>query len=132
MGLRTADFRVEPLGVEHNERDYAAWTSSIEHIRSTPGFAGRPWPREGLTLADNLSVVERHARDFAARTEFVYTVLDGETVIGGVNIGPGERPGTAEVRSWVRADHADLDAVLYRTVREWLKDWPFESVRYRD
>jgi len=33
-------FLMEPLGPQHNERDYAAWTSSIEHVRSTPGF---PW-----------------------------------------------------------------------------------------
>ena len=25
-------------------RTLAAWTSSIAHIRATPGFAGRPWP----------------------------------------------------------------------------------------
>jgi hypothetical protein len=40
-GLRTDTFALEPLGVRHNDLDYAAWTSSIEHIRHTPGFAGR-------------------------------------------------------------------------------------------
>ena len=42
-------FRLEPLGPQHNERDHAAWTSSIEHIRSTPGFDvwdGRPFFHE--------------------------------------------------------------------------------------
>jgi len=37
-GLVAPSFRLEPLGREHNERDYAAWTSSIVHIRATPGF----------------------------------------------------------------------------------------------
>ena len=39
--LATEQFVLEPLGPEHNEGDYEAWTSSIEHIRSTPGFDGR-------------------------------------------------------------------------------------------
>ena len=34
-------FRLEPLGVQHNERDYAAWTTSMDHIKATPGFVGR-------------------------------------------------------------------------------------------
>ena len=42
LGLATDDFVLEPLGPEHNEADYAAWTSSLEHIRRTPGF---PWER---------------------------------------------------------------------------------------
>ena len=43
--LVTADFRLEPLGPQHNDEDLAAWTSSIEHIRATPGYptvTGRP------------------------------------------------------------------------------------------
>ncbi len=42
--LGTSQFRLEPLGPEHNEADYAAWTSSIDHIKAMPGFedaAGR-------------------------------------------------------------------------------------------
>ncbi|MDA2978627.1 MAG: N-acetyltransferase, partial [Actinomycetota bacterium] len=47
-------FRLEPLGPQHNERDYAAWTSSIEHIRSTPGFQDWDWPSP-MTLDENRS-----------------------------------------------------------------------------
>ena len=37
----------------------------------------------------------------------------------------------AAVRSWVRADHAALDPVLYHVVRAWLdRDWPFRSIEY--
>jgi hypothetical protein len=36
--LTTDQFRLEPLGPRHNQADHAAWMSSIEHIRSTPGF----------------------------------------------------------------------------------------------
>jgi hypothetical protein len=136
-GLAAAEFRLEPLGPQHNDADYAAWTSSMDHIRATPGFAGWGWPEE-MTLADNRGDLEQHAADFAARRGFTYTVLSagaGE-VIGCVYIYPprdgaaaGERP--AAVRSWVRADRAGLDSVLYEAVLGWLEAaWPFGSVEY--
>jgi hypothetical protein len=31
-GLDEPGFRLQPLGPERNESDYAAWTSSFEHI----------------------------------------------------------------------------------------------------
>ena len=36
--LVTDRFRLEPLGPQHNDADHAAWTSSIDHIRATPGY----------------------------------------------------------------------------------------------
>jgi hypothetical protein len=109
----------------------------MEHIRATPGFEQRPWPHD-MPTAQNLADLEQHAVDFAARTGFTYTVLppedrDAEEVIGCVYIYPPDPgvPDDASVRSWVRADHAALDAVLYRAVRDWLaRDWPFGSVEY--
>ena len=86
-GLVTEDFRLVPLGPQHNEADYAAWTSSIDHIRATPGFAGRSWPHQ-MSLEDNLRDLERHAQDFAGRRGFTYTVLSAGSgeVIGCVYI----------------------------------------------
>ena len=50
--VTTDQFRLEPLGPQHNRADHAAWTSSIEHIRATPGFPHGDWPPPtGLTLA---------------------------------------------------------------------------------
>jgi hypothetical protein len=77
----------------------------------------------------------RHARDFEERQGFTYTVEEagsGET-IGCVYIYPpragGE--GDAQVKSWVRADRAELDAELYRVVRDWLvANWPFADFQY--
>ena len=140
-GLTAEQFRLEPLGPQHNDSDYAAWTASFSHIQATPGFAGRGWPHE-MTLAENLGDLERHAQDFADRRGFTYTVLSPGTgnVIGCVYIYPPrreDRDGTstgdhdAAVSSWVRADHAELDPVLYRTVSAWLdQTWPFRSVKY--
>jgi hypothetical protein len=126
-------FRLEPLGPTHNERDHRAWMSSIDHIRASPGFAGRPWPHT-MALEENADDLSGHAEDFAARRGFTYTVLDAtDDVIGCVYIYPADRDAAhdAHVRSWVRADHADLDIVLRRTVASWLRaSWPFSSVRY--
>jgi hypothetical protein len=95
-----------------------------------------------MSLAEDLRDLERHSRDFADRRGFTYTVLSTSTgeVIGCVYIYPprGESPGSpsagerhADVSSWVRADRAALDPILYRTVRAWLeRDWPFNSIEY--
>src|SRR6266516_4583549 len=72
-GLTAEEFRLEPLGPQHNAADYAAWTASIDHIQATPGFAGTGWPHE-MSLAENLRDLERHAQDFAERCGFTYTV----------------------------------------------------------
>jgi hypothetical protein len=135
-GLTAEEFRLEPLGPQHNAADYAAWTASIGHIRATPGFAGTGWPHE-MSPAENLRDLERHARDFAERRGFTYTVLSTGTseVIGCVYIYPPRDGGKGErhawVRSWVRADRAELDSVLYHAVRAWLEgDWPFHSIEY--
>jgi hypothetical protein len=139
-GLIAGDFRLTPLGPQHNAADYAAWTSSIEHIRATPGFGQGSWPRQ-MSLADNLRDLQRHARDFAARRGFTYTVLSTGTgdVIGCVYIYPprgqgpdeGDRGRRASVQSWVRADHAALDAAVHDAVAGWLeREWPFDSIDY--
>ena len=139
-GLIARDFRLTPLGPQHNEADYAAWTSSIDHIRATPGFREGNWPHE-MSLTDNLRDLQRHARDFAERRGFTYTVLSISTgdVIGCVYIYPpdsqgpgnGERRLQASVESWVRADHAALDPAVHAAVGAWLeRDWPFDSIEY--
>jgi hypothetical protein len=131
--LTTEQFVLEPLGPEHNEGDYEAWTSSMEHIRSTPGFEDGRWPRE-MTLDENRSDLERHAADFEAREAFTVTVRDpdGGAIFGCVYIYPtNDGASDARVLSWVRGDRAQLDAPLRATVREWLKrDWPFARVEY--
>jgi hypothetical protein len=133
LRLETPEFVLEPLGPEHNESDYDAWTSSMEHIRATPGYEGSSWPRE-MTADENRSDLQRHADDFRKRTGFTYTVLDpaSHDVIGCVYIYPvrGGDNG-ASVHSWVRASHAQLDAPLWSGVSEWLASaWPFDNVEY--
>jgi hypothetical protein len=132
-GLETAQFVLEPLGPEHNEQDYDAWTSSKEHIAATPGWGDSSWPKE-MTLDENRGDLERHANDFSNRAGFTYTVLDpgSRDVIGCVYIYPARKTDDdAQVYSWVRASRADLDGPLWRAVSDWLaSDWPFRSVAY--
>lgn len=83
----------------------------------------------------NLDDLVRHADEFDRRVAFAYTVLapeaEPQNVIGCLYVDPGPRPGVADVRSWVRADVADLDLVLRQEVRQWLADvWPFDEVLY--
>jgi hypothetical protein len=131
--LTTDSFRLEPLGPQHNEADHAAWTSSIEHVRSTPGFTDGSWPPpDGMSLDQNLDDLRRHADDFQRRTGFTFTVLDpGDgDVIGCVYVYPSRSEQyDAKVLSWVRADRADLDVPLADAVARWLStDWPWERV----
>lgn len=131
--LVTARFRLEPLGPQHNEADLAAWTSSIDHIRSTPGFPDGNWPpRNGMTLEENLGDLRRHADDFTRRAGFTFTVLDptSNDVIGCVYLYPAaSEEWNVTVQSWVRADRSELDVPLADAVARWLaSDWPWERV----
>ena len=96
-----------------------------------------------MSLADNLRDLQRHARDFAERRGFTYTVLGTGTgtgdVIGCVYIYPpsSQAPGGLErrlhssVESWVRANHGALDLAVHDAVVAWLeRDWPFDSIDY--
>lgn len=127
--LVTDRFVLRPLGPEHNESDHAAWTSSIEHIRSTPGYPDGNWPPlDGMTLERNLADLTRHRADFLARKGFTFTVLDPADgrVIGCVYLYPPERGGDVIVQSWVSADRADLDKPLADAVNSWLgAAWPW-------
>ena len=133
LAFTAGGFRLEPLGPQHNDRDYAAWTSSMEHIRRTPGFPDGRWPRE-MSLEENRSDLERHARDFADRKGFTYTVLDaGDDVVGCVYIYPAaDGVHDVHVQSWVRETEAEQDAALRTAIAGWLTGaaWPFERPSY--
>jgi hypothetical protein len=136
-GLRTKWFVLEPLDPKRNDADHRAWTSSIDHIRATPGFhaelwGGDDWPYP-MSLEDNLRDLTKHAEEFQLGEAFAYSVIDPRDgdVIGCVYVDPDE-VADARCRMWVRAARADLDSVLEQAVREWLsgEDWNFTSVRF--
>jgi hypothetical protein len=132
-GFTAGDFRLEPLGPEHNESDYAAWTSSMEHIRSSPGFRESKWPRD-MSLDENRGDLERHAKDFSDRTGFTFTVLNSSNdVVGCLYVYPArDDVHDAKARSWVRESEAALDDAFRRAIADWLTSdaWPFERPLY--
>ncbi|GAB3193172.1 GNAT family N-acetyltransferase [Nesterenkonia suensis] len=132
-GWATDQFLLEPLGPQHNAADLAAWTSSIEHIRATPGYPDGSWPpREGMSPERNLQDLERHARDFAQRRGFTFTVLapQDREIIGCVYLYPAPGPEhDVTVQTWVRADRASLDGPLAEAVRDWIHAaWPWDRL----
>src|SRR4051812_44829113 len=129
---RSESFWLEPLGPEHNEADYRAWTSSLDHIHATPGYPDGTWPHP-MSLEQNLGDLESHADDFRRQVGFTYTVRStaDDDVIGCVYIYPSNNPAMdPDVRSWVRASHAALDVDLWSTITAWLAaEWPFREGR---
>src|SRR5262249_47056530 len=132
LTLETPQFRLEPLGPEHNEADYEAWSSSKEHIHATRGFEDSSWP-DDRGLEDNIRDLRRHPDDFANREGFPYPALDADGgVVGCVYMYPSRDDAhDIHVTSWVRASRAELDVPLRHAVDGWLRsDWPFERVQY--
>ena len=131
LTLSTDEFTLEPLTPEHNRADYAAWTSSMDHIHRTPGWETGNWPHD-MTLDQNRGDLAGHAADFEQRQGFTYTVLDpAGVVIGCVYIYPAKDGPGAKVSSWVTEGRAELDAPLYQAVSAWLEaDWPFGQIEY--
>lgn len=127
-------FRFEPLGTRHNVEDHLAWTSSIEHIQRTPGFAGRHWPGEPETLDENLLGLAQHEEDFTHRRGFAYAVRDVLALeyVGCVYFYPPRTSNyDVDVRSWVRSEQSHLDEHLHDAVRRWLVDaWPWRAPDY--
>ncbi len=131
--LVTDRFRLEPLGPQHKEADLAAWSSSIQHIRATPGYPDGDWPpEEAMTAEENLEDLVRHAADFEARKGFTFTVLDpvDDDVIGCVYLYPArDMEFDVEVQSWVRADRSHLDGPLAARLADWLEAaWPWDRI----
>jgi len=106
--------------------------ASVDHIRSTPGFdESGDWPVE-MSLDANLADLEMHARHFAAREGFTYSVLDGSDVIGCLYMYPSEdHTHDVLVRSWTRASCHEMDVVVYGAVSQWIRSaWPFKTPDY--
>lgn len=84
-----------------------------------------------MSLEDNRADLVAHSRDFESRAGFTYSILAGDEVIGCVYLYRSSDDGEdAQISSWVRASHAHLDEVVWRTLNRWLEtDWPFDTVR---
>jgi len=120
--------------MKHAAVDHATWTTSIEHIKATPGFGGRAWPSGIASPEENAAGIRKHELDFAERRGFAYVVLAPVTgeYLGCVYFYPPRSPAfDVDVRSWVKAEAASLDKPLHDCVRVWLADrWPWRAPDY--
>lgn len=100
----------------------------MAHIRAIPGF-GDGWPQRAYSLAENEADLAEHLAHHQARIDFAWTILAPGTsqVIGCLYVKPSSDGPIA--KSWLRADHAHLDATLRSHVQAWLDQWPI-AVRY--
>jgi hypothetical protein len=123
-----------PLGVEYNQADLRAWSSSVDHIHATAGFEGYLARRAHDARAQPRGPASsrRGLRPGGAASPNSVLSDPGCDVVGCVYIYPSPLHGVdAVVRSWVRASRAELDERLYRTVSEWLAvEWPFRRFDY--
>ena len=123
--------RLKPLGEQHAESDFRAWTGSLDHIRATRGFPWDGWPPldGSLDLAGNREDMRRHARHFAARQGFTWTVLDeSDECVGCVYVYPDGRA-DADLHTWMVSSRALDDEALRGHVLGWLiAEWPFTDV----
>jgi hypothetical protein len=132
--LETDRFRLRMLTVDDVEKDYEAVMSSREYL-SNP-LDENSWPKENMTLEENLQDLRRHQNEFINRIAFAYTVvsLDESKCLGCVYIDSSEKEiFDAEVYLWTRTSELKngLDELLYETVKNWVKDrWPFNNVAY--
>ncbi len=85
-----------------------------------------------MTLVENRKDLVDHASDFEKRSGFTYSILDGDEVIGCIYIYPSSATGEgARVRSWVTESRSDMDAVVWRSLSEWIEtSWPFQNSLY--
>lgn len=133
--LETDNFRIRVLTVNDVVKDYDAVMSSLEHLQGQ-FLEEWGWPRDDLSLEQDLIDLGWHQKEFQMRSSFAYTVvtLDESRVIGCVYIFPFGKGGyDAEATMWVRSDmlESGLDKDIYKTVRSWIaEDWPFERTAY--
>ena len=76
------------LSPSYAHKDYEAVMETQERLRK---FSRHGWPREGFTIDENITDLERHEREFDNREAFAYTVVtpDGSRVLGCIYINPG-------------------------------------------
>jgi hypothetical protein len=132
--LETEKFRLRMLTIDDVEKDYEAVMSSKEELRNPLDKAG--WPRDNMTIEENLSDLREHQEEFSKREAFTYTVvnLDESKCLGCVYIYPSEKGSfDAEIYLWARSSELKngLDELLYKTVKKWIKEqWHFNNVAY--
>ncbi|MEQ8515761.1 MAG: hypothetical protein RIC38_09180 [Chromatocurvus sp.] len=131
--MAVSGMRLQALTLDHAEADFAAVTSSRDHLQA---LFGKGWP-DGLTPEQHRIDLAWHQKEFDRRTSFAYAVLpeSGQDVLGCVYVSPSDRSAfDAEVRYWVRSSElaSGLQERLGAALADWMEEvWPFINPRYR-
>jgi hypothetical protein len=135
--LETEKLRLRMLSTDDVVKDYEAVMTSIEHLRSLcDPTASAIWPKESMTIEEDLKDLERHQSEFLARIAFAYTVmsLDENVCLGCVYIDPSHvKEYDAEVYLWARQSvfEKGFEDYLFQVVQNWINEvWPFKKVVY--
>jgi len=141
--LKTDEFVLLPLTIQHNDKDFEAVKLSIDNEGKIDQAV------TDLTKEENLINLAWHERETQLRRSFAYTVLtpDRSKCIGCVyiqspnyipnHIYPEQSDSTvdAEIYMWVTKAIYDkgLFQTLKKVVKEWIeKRWPFKNAAYPD
>jgi hypothetical protein len=122
-------YKLVPLGPAVAELDYAAYMSSIDHIRRTQGGN---WPRPDLTMADQAKDMAGEKAQWDTRKSFPFAVLnlEGTKELGCVYLRPSAKEGyDVAVTMWVIQEEFDkgFEDQLYADMKAWLAAaWPFQ------
>ncbi|MCB9249882.1 MAG: hypothetical protein H6613_15675 [Ignavibacteriales bacterium] len=124
-------YRLEILAPIFAELDYDAVITSKERLRGV--FAEHTeWPKDDISLEDNIRDLKRHEKEFHTRKAFAYSVLTLkiDKCLGCVYIEPSlSDEFDCDVYLWMRDSEINLDEILYKDVKNWLAEsWPFKNV----
>ncbi len=126
-------FKLEVLAPALAELDYEAVMSCKSRLRTVFGLETE-WPRDDLTLADNMQDLIMHEQEFKTRKAFAYSILTcaGERVLGTVYIDPSRvAKFDCEVQFWLRDDSLEVDANVYESISKWLSNcWSFDNIAF--
>lgn len=122
---------LEVLSAKFAELDFDAVSKSKKRLRNVFGESTE-WPKEDITLEDNIRDLNRHEQEFLSREAFAYSILTPniDKCLGCLYIEPSaSEEYDCEVYLWVRESEIELDEKLYKDVKDWLKErWPFKNV----
>lgn len=133
--LVTDEFRLRMLTVNDLVKDYDAVMTSVDHLKGVFG-PNSTWPKDDLTLEQDLIDLGWHQKEFQKRSSFAYTMmsLDESRCLGCVYILPSNNEQyDAMVIMWVRKSELTngLDEKLFSAVQDWMdKEWLFKNVAY--
>ena len=108
--------------------------SSWKHLRNP--LDDNSWPKQNMTLEEDLQDLQIHQDEFVKRVAFAYTVmsLDESICLGCVYINPSEKKDfDTEIYLWARESELKngLEELLFETVKNWVDEkWPFMKAAF--